>query len=387
MISVLFYLLKRINDEIEPYDVAHSSFNLYDKKNGVAFVFDGDVSRYKDTDNLVIIHLDKDEPNEKYYNYYIDEVSVKSAINILFESGYDIEPIAPKIVDMEYIREQYHNACVGMENKYKTAIVEYLNEDDNNIFPINGYKELLCENWFKMQRSWYTISYKFKNRECEVINDTSPWGEWGKYYSAALRYSIIHNTTTIPVGTELGGLKIRVWLGEQTTAFRKGYLQPEREAIIRKAGFKLEAFKENWDEMYRLLLEYKLETGNTDIEKRDKYKDQNLGLWCRRQRKVYMDGNMTQERANKLESIGFVWDPLEKEWNRRYEQYKRYIMQHNGNVYIARRTDFESEHLGAWVETQRKRYFEGKVSEERINKLKLLGVDFEKWDELVQQNT
>lgn len=59
---------------------------------------------------------------------------------------------------------------------------------------------------------------------------------------------------------------------------------------------------------------------------------------------------------------------LENEWNRRYEQYKRYIKE-TKTSYIPRRFIYEEEKLGAWVDTQKKRYKEGKISKERINKL------------------
>lgn len=133
-------------------------------------------------------------------------------------------------------------------------------------------------------------------------------------------------------------------------------------------------YVDQWNKMFRLLLDYKEEFGNVDIPKRENYKGERLGLWCNQRRKEYKEkkATMTPEKIKQLEEIGFVFDPLEKEWIRRFEQYKRYTEEH-GNPYISRRTDYEGEHLGAWVETQRKRYQEGKLSEER--QLKLLQVN------------
>ena len=75
-----------------------------------------------------------------------------------------------------------------------------------------------------------------------------------------------------------------------------------------------------------------------------------------------------------MKSIGFSFDPLGEEWNRRYEQCRRYIDEHDGNADISRRTNYEGEHLGAWVDTQRKRYKQGKLSKERYERLRQLGV-------------
>ena len=66
-----------------------------------------------------------------------------------------------------------------------------------------------------------------------------------------------------------------------------------------------------------------------------------------RQRNDYKNGSLRQYRFDRLTEIGFVFDPHDTEWNRRLDQYKRYIKQ-TGTTYISKRTDFEGEHLGAW---------------------------------------
>ena len=130
------------------------------------------------------------------------------------------------------------------------------------------------------------------------------------------------------------------------------------------------SFVNQWERMYALLLNYKAEYGNITIPKRAVYKGENLGLWCQRQRDDYNRNKrtMTLEKVKKLSDIGFDFDPKETEWNRRYEQYLRYIKE-KCTTYISRRTDYEGEHLGMWVETQRKWYKTGKMSDERKEKL------------------
>lgn len=129
-------------------------------------------------------------------------------------------------------------------------------------------------------------------------------------------------------------------------------------------------FTNQWERMYILLLEYKAEYGNVTISQRAIYKNENLGLWCQRQRNDYKCNKkmMTPEKIKKLSDMGFDFDPKETEWNRRYEQYLRYIKEKN-TIYISRRTDYEGEHLGAWVETQKKQYKTGKMSNGRKEKL------------------
>lgn len=130
-----------------------------------------------------------------------------------------------------------------------------------------------------------------------------------------------------------------------------------------------------WEVGFKYLTEYKNEFGHTNVPKRESYKGYALGIWCQSQRGKYQSGALRENRKEKLENIEFDFDPLETEWNRRYEQYKRYIKE-MGTSKITRRAGYEGEHLGAWVETQRKRYADNKMSQTRVDKLLKLDSNF-----------
>lgn len=130
----------------------------------------------------------------------------------------------------------------------------------------------------------------------------------------------------------------------------------------------------SWNEWYDLLCEYLEEFGNLDIAKRDKYKDKNLGLWVYYVRSRRKKGKLYDYQIKKLDELNFCWDSLERHWNTRYEQYKRYI-ESTGNKYISRKTDFEGVHLGSWFHNQIKSYEDGKMSEKRIKKMNAINPD------------
>lgn len=91
---------------------------------------------------------------------------------------------------------------------------------------------------------------------------------------------------------------------------------------------------------------------------------------------MYKKGKLSQKRYQKLLNIGFSVDPLEDEWNRRYEQFKRYIKANDGDTRISGNVIFEGECLGTWVIRQRSLYKKGKLLPERYEKLKQAGVQF-----------
>lgn len=53
--------------------------------------------------------------------------------------------------------------------------------------------------------------------------------------------------------------------------------------------------------------------------------------------------------------------------------YEKYINE-TGKTDISKRTDFKGEHLGGWINTQLKKYREGKLSDKRIELLKKTGL-------------
>lgn len=129
-----------------------------------------------------------------------------------------------------------------------------------------------------------------------------------------------------------------------------------------------------WDRGYEKLVEYKNSFGIVDVPKSLVFNGYKLGRWCLQQKIYYNKGELSQSRIDKLNSIGFVFDSLEEEWNRRYEQYKRYVSE-NKTLYVPKQTVYENENLGSWILTQKHRFKVGKLSEERIKKLETIDKD------------
>ena len=132
---------------------------------------------------------------------------------------------------------------------------------------------------------------------------------------------------------------------------------------------------DKWETGFLVLKEYKKQFNTVQVAKRLIYNKYSLGRWCMSQRQKYKKGTLSNDKIKKLLSIGFIFEPLENEWNRKYEQYIRYIKK-NKTVKIPKRTIFEGEKLGAWIQTQKLRFKEGKLSQIRYDKLLELDNDF-----------
>ena len=82
-------------------------------------------------------------------------------------------------------------------------------------------------------------------------------------------------------------------------------------------------------------------------------------------------GKLPQGQIDKLEAIGFVWDVLKEKWNQIYAELVDF---HNTNGHVNVPQRFGK--LGAWCGTQRVFFKQGKLPQDRIDKLEAIGFVF-----------
>ena len=107
---------------------------------------------------------------------------------------------------------------------------------------------------------------------------------------------------------------------------------------------------------------------------------------------------MTEERVEKLESVGFQWSLLKDLWNERFEELKEYKAEH-GHCNVPYRNE-SNKALGIWVYRQRHQYkkmLEGShshMTRERMTMLENIGFEWKlkknvpkhtSWDERLRQ--
>jgi len=156
------------------------------------------------------------------------------------------------------------------------------------------------------------------------------------------------------------------WCGVQRTLHRSGKLLPKRIKRLDDLGFDWDPLESAWEEMFRVLLDYKERFGDIHIPKRW---DENpsIGLWCQDQRTAYKNEKLSPERVARLDEIGFVWDPLESAW----EEMFRAILDYKEcfgdcNVPI---NWIENPALGKWCSRQRAFFKKNRLSQVRIQRL------------------
>ena len=161
-------------------------------------------------------------------------------------------------------------------------------------------------------------------------------------------------------------------------------------------------FEEIWIIKYNIASAYYEHNGNLEIPEKFKtlngyeYDENgiNLGMWIQNQKQLYKKAKLSPERINLLKAIGMRLETVNyNDWNENYALVQNYY-EHNGNLEIPARFktlngyeyDENGISLGAWLATQRQSYKKAKLSPERINLLKKLGmrletVNYNDWNE------
>jgi ribosomal protein L7Ae-like RNA K-turn-binding protein len=127
----------------------------------------------------------------------------------------------------------------------------------------------------------------------------------------------------------------------------------------------------SWDEWYGRLTLYKNREGHCRVPQSHKENGFRLGHWVNIQR---TNENLSEERRQRLDKLGFVWDALAAAWEAGLLQLRAY-KEREGHCYVSPRyISADGYRLGQWVSVQRS--WQDRLSDERKARLDALGFDW-----------
>ena len=125
------------------------------------------------------------------------------------------------------------------------------------------------------------------------------------------------------------GFKLGSWQNTQRRAYKNGKLEQDRIKKLKEIGFVWEVFEDAFNKGFKKTLRYKKQHGNANAPARYKTPDGFLlGSWQCDQRNRFRNSTLEQDRIKKLEEIGFVWNLLEEDFNKGFEETPECV---NGN--------------------------------------------------------
>ena len=188
--------------------------------------------------------------------------------------------------------------------------------------------------------------------------------QWEESFSRLEQFKEREGHCKVPKGYKEDGLGL--WVLNQRRQREK--LTPERIERLNALGFVWDIMSEQWEEGFTKLQKFKEIEGHCRVPGNYKLSDFSLARWVYSQRKN--KDNLSSERFERLNSLGFSWDPLSEYWEEGFAMLQQFN-EHNGHCRIPAGYKTNNFSLGSWVRSQRKN--KDSLTPERLERLNSLG--------------
>jgi len=162
---------------------------------------------------------------------------------------------------------------------------------------------------------------------------------------------------------------LAIWMQHQRIYYREGRLPVERIARLESIGFDWDPLTNLLEVMFSELCKYREIHGDCNVPAQYA-ENPALGIWISNQRTYYKEKKLSKDRIDRLEAIGFLWNPLIEQWEKMFAALCTYYKE-QGHCNVPKRYS-ENPKLGKWCQKQRNDYKEGKIVQNRINRLEAI---------------
>ena len=232
--------------------------------------------------------------------------------------------------------------------------------------------------WVQWQRTMKAKGKLCQERVDRLNSLGMVWDSLGEDWELGFRnltaYHAEHGHVRVPKGFETAdGSKFGQWVQWQRTMKAKGKLCQERVDRLNSLGMVWDPLAEDWELGFRNLTAYHAEHGHVRVPFHFETADGGkFGQWVHRQRNMKAKGKLCQERVDRLNSLGMVWDPFAEDWELGFRNLTAYHAEH-GHVRVPQRFETtDGGKLGNWVQWQRTMKAKGKLRQERVDRLNSL---------------
>lgn len=190
----------------------------------------------------------------------------------------------------------------------------------------------------------------------------------------------------LPSYNEKFGIKKKIdfgpWSTKQRIDYKAGRLTDNQKAKLESIGFTFDTEQINiskWDEKFELLKTW-LKTHNNCFPNNNRSSnnfEKTVSIFVQYNRN-WFNGNLKNygefpaERKQKLDSIGFEWNQInDKKWDENFEKMKEQLIKFGRIPY---QIDGKLNSIYTWLKNQKSNYKNNKLSPEKIQKLKEIGI-------------
>ncbi len=187
--------------------------------------------------------------------------------------------------------------------------------------------------------------------------------QWNQRFQELKEYKESHGagtTSTLPPRNMEEYKELATWVDNQRHHYAKrvkgehSFMTDKRMAMLDDIGFIWDPLEEAWNIRFEELKGYICNHGHCLVSQKNHHSNKKLGMWVNEQRKEYRKLQLSPERRGKLESVGFVWNVFEYNWNKKCDELKHFVTV-NGHCNIPTKNG-DNKSLRTWVGKQKREY-------------------------------
>ena len=340
-----------------------------------------DIKIFKERHNRFPRKSDISEDDQYLFRWYVNQKN-------LYRKGTLPEERAEKLlsIGME-LEAQYHCNRTDWYEMYARLKDFY---EENNRFPDSNDKNKSedIKNlfvWLCTQKANYKAD-KLDDEKVALLNEINfVWDSrqalWDETFELVRRY-IEENGKAPSKKIKINGKAVGQWFVKQISEYEQGKLSDIRIAkleslnvpLLREKDAKPERF---WQECYETTKKFIEENGFLP-RATDKYAGKDLYSWIKRQKNLYISGELSKDKVDKLKELGI---DLESERSRNpygskvwYENYVIYLSFLSENHRRPKQSDDSERKLYIWEASQKRRLKIGNLTEQQKLMLEKAGI-------------
>ena len=199
--------------------------------------------------------------------------------------------------------------------------------------------------------------------------------QWDEYFSALNEFYTLEGHCRVTARFNFRGLKLGVWVNNQRQNEKS--LNPERLKRLNSINFSWNPLADQWEDAFTKLTQFKKREGHCRPARDLVVEGRKIGSWVVEQRKK--KEFLTTKQVNRLDSLGFSWDPLTEKWEAAFDALKKFN-QENGHCRVPQGEIINSIDLSKWSGRQRSQ--RSKLRAQQVKRLDSLGFS---WDPLTDE--
>lgn len=283
--------------------------------------------------------------------------------------------------DIQKIFSNIKNNLITTWDIQFEKVKEFFNKNGHCNIPRGYNDDKSLTFWIANQRTQHRLNLLSPKRIQLLESVGFIWSAideaWMEKYEELKAFYKINNHTNVSKGKK-GKSSLRNWIGYQRTLYRQNKLSVDKIELLNQINFVWEVKDTEWLKTFNLLKQ-SMKDGLQLNEAEQKI----ISSWSTRQRRLHKESKLPNDKVSMLNSIGFLWDPLEDEWHLKYNKLKEFTIKHgHSNV----PSTYSDKILAQWVSDNRKMRKHNKLSQKRIDLLNELNFEWDLKNALWLQN-